>query len=273
MELFNWWKRWKKGDAVCKVASAEALNRVYNVLEGIEAIGLNGIDAQINKPTDAQGRGWTIVVDGNPLKSGIGGDHWGVFDDPTSSTPWETGPETQAEDGVTALFAGATVSRNTADGTLTITPVSRTVSTDSRGNVREIGGESAGASVVLRENMGVDGVGIDDIDSGTSTESGGYTITPITITLTDGTTVDLLVRAKNGADGADGEDGARGPRGPQGEQGPPGPTVQVSKNVVVGVRWNESTHQLEARYSTIVCQGYTDAANWTPWATAVQEMP
>jgi hypothetical protein len=202
-----------------------------------------------------------------------GGDHWGVFDDPTSSTPWETGPETQAEDGVTALFAGATVSRNTADGTLTITPVSRTVSADSRGNVREIGGESAGASVVLRENMGVDGVGIDDIDSGTSTESGGYTITPITITLTDGTTVDLLVRAKNGADGADGEDGARGPRGPQGEQGPPGPTVQVQKQVVIGVRYDETSHQLQALYSTITCQAYQDNANWTPFTTAVAEMP
>ena len=73
MQLFNWWKRWKKGDAVCKVANAESLNRVYNVLEDLEVIGLNGIDAQINKPTDAAGRGWTITIDGYPITGG----EWG----------------------------------------------------------------------------------------------------------------------------------------------------------------------------------------------------
>lgn len=71
MELLNWWKRWKKGDAVCKVANVDSLNRVYNVLESIEAIGLNGIDAQINKPIDADGRGWTITIDGNPVSQKV----------------------------------------------------------------------------------------------------------------------------------------------------------------------------------------------------------
>lgn len=69
MRLVNWWKRWKRGDAVCKVASAEALNRVYNVLEDIEAQGLNGIDAQLDKPTGADGKGWTITIDGSHLES------------------------------------------------------------------------------------------------------------------------------------------------------------------------------------------------------------
>lgn len=69
MRLFNWWKRWKKGDAVCKVASADALNRVYNVLEDIEAEGLNGIDATLNKPTGADGKGWTLTVDGYPMQT------------------------------------------------------------------------------------------------------------------------------------------------------------------------------------------------------------
>lgn len=67
MRLMNWWKRWKRGDAVCKVASAEALNRVYNILEDLEAQGLNGIDAQLDKPTDADGKGWTLTIDGNWL--------------------------------------------------------------------------------------------------------------------------------------------------------------------------------------------------------------
>ena len=73
MRLVNWWKRWKRGDAVCKVANAEALNRVYNVLEDLEVQGLNGIDAQIDKPTGAGGKGWTITIDGYALSVKCGG--------------------------------------------------------------------------------------------------------------------------------------------------------------------------------------------------------
>lgn len=47
---------------------------------------------------------------------------------------------------------------------------------------------------------GTDGVGISTITAGTSTVSGDYTITPITVTKTDTTTQTLNIKAKNGSD-------------------------------------------------------------------------
>ena len=91
MRLVNWWRRWKRGDAVCKVANAEALNRIYNVLEDLEVLGLNGIDAQINKPTGADGKGWTIVIDGYALsvKSGGGGSGLSVTKTVVTNIAWD----------------------------------------------------------------------------------------------------------------------------------------------------------------------------------------
>lgn len=276
MGLRNWLKRFVPGDPVSKVCDTRNLNRIANVLEDIDVIGRNGIDATINKPTEAEGLGWMIVVDGAKLRAMSGGRHWGKLVSPTepSNTAWSTGPgDALAGDGVIAAFNGATVQKDSSAGTITITPITRSMMADANGNLRQVSVASQGTPVVLRENMGVDGddgVGIKSITEGTATQSGGYTVTPITIELTDGNTISLSVRAKNGEDG---EDGARGPRGYQGEQGPPGPTVQVQKRVVIGVRYDETSHQLQVMYSTITCQGYQDDAKWTPFTTAVAEMP
>ena len=54
-----------------------------------------------------------------------------------------------------------------------------------------------------------EGDAIEKIEPGTSTQDNGYTITPVIITLKDGTKLTgLSVKAKNGADGDPGDDGA-----------------------------------------------------------------
>ena len=50
---------------------------------------------------------------------------------------------------------------------------------------------------------GPQGVGISNVSSGTPTSSGGYTTTPVTVTLTNNTTASFNVTAKDGTDGAD----------------------------------------------------------------------
>ena len=53
-----------------------------------------------------------------------------------------------------------------------------------------------------------EGDAIEKIESGTPSQSGGFTVTPVTITLKDGTKLPAFnISAKNGADGNDGDDG------------------------------------------------------------------
>lgn len=54
-----------------------------------------------------------------------------------------------------------------------------------------------GHSVNLGKVVGDDGVGISKVESGVVSESNGYTVTPITVTKTDGTTITLELKAKN----------------------------------------------------------------------------
>lgn len=62
----------------------------------------------------------------------------------------------------------------------------------------------------IQGEAGNDGVSITTASSGTSTQSDGYTITPITFNKSDGSNVLVNVQAKNGIDGQDGSDGADG---------------------------------------------------------------
>ena len=55
----NFLARFKTGDPVRLTANAQNLNRIANILEDIMGVG-----CRIEKPTDAEGRGWKIVVDG-----------------------------------------------------------------------------------------------------------------------------------------------------------------------------------------------------------------
>ena len=52
-------KRFHAGDPVAKVADIDNMNRIANILEGIQGMGCH-----IEKPTNAEGKDWTIVVDG-----------------------------------------------------------------------------------------------------------------------------------------------------------------------------------------------------------------
>jgi len=60
MMLRNFLSRFRAGDPVAKVANVRQANRVANILEDITGIG-----CRIAKPTDAEGKGWQIIVDGS----------------------------------------------------------------------------------------------------------------------------------------------------------------------------------------------------------------
>ncbi len=64
MVLRNWLRRFIKGDPVNKVCDTRNMNRIANILEDLEVFGTNGIRAAINKPTNAEGMGWSIQIDG-----------------------------------------------------------------------------------------------------------------------------------------------------------------------------------------------------------------
>lgn len=57
---------------------------------------------------------------------------------------------------------------------------------------------------LLKGNDGADGVGITNATAGSSTQSEGYTITPITFNKSDDTNVTVNIQAKNGVDGVNG---------------------------------------------------------------------
>lgn len=61
MAILNWLRsNWHKGDPVRAVANATQANRIANILNGIEGVG-----CRIHKPTNAEGHGWKIIVDGS----------------------------------------------------------------------------------------------------------------------------------------------------------------------------------------------------------------
>lgn len=85
-------------------------------------------------------------------------------------------------------------------------------------------GEAVGAGVDLPDpDSGEQGVGIEKIESGTPTQSGEYTVTPITVTKTDGNKESFNVSAKQGIQGLKGDKGDTGAQGLQGIQGEIGP--------------------------------------------------
>ena len=66
--------RFLPGDPVAKVCDTRNLNRIANILEDMTGVGI-----RIEKPTDAEGRGWKLINDGssdedNADGSGIPGD-------------------------------------------------------------------------------------------------------------------------------------------------------------------------------------------------------
>lgn len=56
----------------------------------------------------------------------------------------------------------------------------------------------------IQGNPGNDGVSITTASSGTSSQSGDYTITPITFNKSDGSNITVNVQARNGVNGQDG---------------------------------------------------------------------
>ena len=50
----------KRGDPLRKVANHTQANRIANVL-----LDIKGVGCRIEKPTNADGRGWKVIVDGS----------------------------------------------------------------------------------------------------------------------------------------------------------------------------------------------------------------
>lgn len=96
--IFGFLKRFNSGCPVRRVADTTNMNRIANILEG-----LTGYGCRVEKPTDAHGRGWSIIVDGTsdellpdgtPGPVGRPGFPWGMIH------PWGL-----AMDGVTPTIA------------------------------------------------------------------------------------------------------------------------------------------------------------------------
>ena len=62
----------------------------------------------------------------------------------------------------------------------------------------------------LKGDNGEDGISITTVTSGTTSQSDGYTITPITFNKSDGSNTTVNISAKNGTNGQDGQDGVDG---------------------------------------------------------------
>lgn len=73
---------------------------------------------------------------------------------------------------------------------------------------------------------GEDGISITEITQGDTSESEGYTVTPVTINKSDSTNVVLQIKAKNGTNGAKGDPGDTG------AQGAPGPANSLTIGTV-----------------------------------------
>jgi len=98
--IANWLKNtFKKGDPVRAVPDAEWCNRVANILQDIRGIG-----CRIEKPTDANGFNWCIIVDGSS------------DGDPTTGyePPWDGGGDT-GYDGLFELTSVGTTNFEITD--------------------------------------------------------------------------------------------------------------------------------------------------------------
>ena len=69
---------------------------------------------------------------------------------------------------------------------------------------------------------GSDGAGISSITTGTPTDSGGYTYTPIIFNKVSGGSNTITIKAKHGEKGEKGDNGAKGDKGDTGEKGDKG---------------------------------------------------
>ncbi|MBP5545171.1 MAG: hypothetical protein ILM98_13935 [Kiritimatiellae bacterium] len=80
--LGGFFKRFRKGDSLHKAVTKDNLDKLFNILEDIQ-----GVNCRIEKPTDAEGKGWRIVIDGSSDELPPGdtttpwemeADHWGA---------------------------------------------------------------------------------------------------------------------------------------------------------------------------------------------------
>ena len=150
MILRNFLRRFVPGDPVYIVADTKNLNRMANILEDIEVVGTNGISAEISKPTDAEGRGWIIAIDGAQLRSMIAPPAQGVKKTLQGSgttpdqTTWTRG-ETQTVDGeeVPTYPEFKPIRIVWDDTNHKLLAFVRTMSYDTAGNLAYVSGESS----------------------------------------------------------------------------------------------------------------------------------
>lgn len=81
--------------------------------------------------------------------------------------------------------------------------------------------------------IGDQGVGIDSVEDGETTDEEDYTVTPVRVTKTDGTTTTFNVKAKKGDKGDKGDQGEQGIQGDPGGKGDDGTPATHSWNGTV----------------------------------------
>lgn len=106
-KIHNWLKNFHKaGDSVATVPGVDDANRIANILQN-----LTGVGCRIEKPTDRNGYGWRIIVDGtsDEYDGGAPGD--------TYEVPWDNRPAMYHLSGVTTDGFSISDAQVTSGGT------------------------------------------------------------------------------------------------------------------------------------------------------------
>jgi hypothetical protein len=79
--IINWLRTWLPETPLRLVANVRQMNRIANILNNIQ-----GVNCRIEKPTNAEGKGWLIIVDGSSdVKATDGNDIPNPFEGSGSS--------------------------------------------------------------------------------------------------------------------------------------------------------------------------------------------
>lgn len=97
----GWFKEYKPGDPVRLVANVEETNRVHRILDDVQGIG-----CRIEKPRNANGRGWRIIVDGTSDLDPIPDSDVGTDTDQVPVKPYDIHNAIGVPRGAILIWAG-----------------------------------------------------------------------------------------------------------------------------------------------------------------------
>lgn len=135
-------------------------------------------------------------------------------------------PDASTVEAGTAYFVGTTTPRNVYVVDIgTSSWINQGQLQGPKGDTGDTGEQGPQGIQGPKGDTGEKGVSITTAASGTTSQSGDYTVTPITFNKSDGSKLTVNVQAKNGTNGQDGADGTNGADGQNGVDGQDGISV------------------------------------------------